>query len=128
MWKELGAATLHSSCRAIASSAECLKPFIASCSGKREHKRLERAWTKKRNHYEEQKILREYHELNEDSAEKLREFDGFPTIEELKENMSGIKEGSDDMVGDLDDAMVALGKQKTINRLKIAAQIASNNA
>ena len=69
MWKELGAATLHSSCRAIASSAECLKPFIASCSGKREHKRLERAWTKKRNHYEEQKILREYHELKEECSQ-----------------------------------------------------------
>ena len=66
--------------------------------------------------------LREYHELNEESTEKLREFEGFPTIEELKENMNGIKEGSDDIVDDLNDAMAALGKQQDVARDALATE------
>ena len=66
--------------------------------------------------------LREYHELNEDSADKLREFDGFPTVDELKENMGTIAEGSTEVVDDLNEAMAALGKQETVARDALASE------
>ena len=66
--------------------------------------------------------LREYHELSEDSVEKVREFDGFPSIEELKENMGTLTESDETAVDDLEVAVVALGESEDATRTALAAE------
>jgi segregation and condensation protein B len=66
--------------------------------------------------------LREYHELSEDSAEKLREFDGFPSIDELTEDISPIEEHDDTVADDLETAVEALGESENATRDALAAE------
>ena len=66
--------------------------------------------------------LREYHELSEDSTEKLREFDGFPSIDELKENMVSLEEGDETPVADLEVAVTARGESVDATRDALAAE------
>lgn len=66
--------------------------------------------------------LREYHELSEDSAEKLREFDGFPSIDELTEDISPIEDHDDTVADDLETAVEALGESEDATRDALAAE------
>ena len=66
--------------------------------------------------------LREYHELSEDSAEKLKEFDGFPSIDELTEDITPIAEHDDTVADDLETAVEALGESEDATRDALAAE------